>query len=984
MKRDRNRTNALRRVMAWLIILMIFSGGCISAAAQETGRTVKVGFFHLTGFHEWDGLKNPVGYNVEYLNKIAEKTGWKYEFVEAESWQAALQLLAEGKIDLLAPGEVTPERQQQFGFSAYSVGTEYGSLLTLDTNENLVYEDFQKFSQVKIGMVPTLVFRDAFFSYAEENNFTPNITYYKNTNALVSALNAGEVDAIAANLMVATKNMKMLGKFGPAPFYYLYQKDDYQLGQELNDALSKIKLDEPDFENKLASKYYPAYDTTPFTKSELDFTKGARELTVGCFPDRDPLSYMGSKTGQIKGINIDILNKISEKSGLTFRYVMLPDGEVTYQDLQERQIDLISGVEYSAMNVLAEGLKLTSPYLKSQKVLVIRDGYAFDTEKPATIAIISGSQTLEKMVQSQYPNFTVKKYGTMKACMEAVRTGQVDMMIQSQYAVQRFLAKPKYEGLSIIPVEGVSDQLCLSPILYKEKMGQEDELMGDSRLISILDKAISQLSDDEINEIIIRQTIERPYQFTLGDFLYRYRYLFSILMLTGIAAVTAASYAAKLRKRNFEMATASEARLRSITNNINGGVVVLIPDTGLKIAYANEGFLSLIQYSRQEYEDLKGSNYITYVHENDIPVLNEVLHTDMQGDGQLSVRLKIRRKDGSYIPALFNGTLAPTLNGEVELYCVIMDISEEVRTLRELDAERKRYQMLMEKSNEMMFDINLNTKEITISEEFRKKFGWSLPKSMGDRTVTDIMELWHIHIKDKQEFLRSVESAIQTGEGSECVVRVLKTDSTFRWCRMMYYVMSYEGERAFMVGKVMDIHESVEEKEVLVERARRDTLTGLYNKTAFAKAGQTYLEENPDGNAAVIFVDLDNFKHVNDMLGHMAGDEAIKEAAKKLQVIFSNLDLIARFGGDEFCILVKGISMEALLGKMDWMLEKMRSVYGEGELAVEVTISMGVSYAPKDGTELQELMACADKALYQAKENGRNQYALYSQELNDL
>jgi diguanylate cyclase (GGDEF)-like protein len=127
---------------------------------------------------------------------------------------------------------------------------------------------------------------------------------------------------------------------------------------------------------------------------------------------------------------------------------------------------------------------------------------------------------------------------------------------------------------------------------------------------------------------------------------------------------------------------------------------------------------------------------------------------------------------------------------------------------------------------------------------------------------------------------------------------------------------------------------------------------------------------------ALVFVDLDHFKNLNDTLGHSIGDVAIKETAVRLQVLFANVDLVSRFGGDEFCIFVWDIPRFKLMDKLERLLKILRKSYTDGRLSVETTASVGAVYCNNEAIDFDTMLGVADKALYEAKENGRDQYIL--------
>ena len=164
------------------------------------------------------------------------------------------------------------------------------------------------------------------------------------------------------------------------------------------------------------------------------------------------------------------------------------------------------------------------------------------------------------------------------------------------------------------------------------------------------------------------------------------------------------------------------------------------------------------------------------------------------------------------------------------------------------------------------------------------------------------------------------------------------------------------------------------EKEIIQAKSKQDILTGIYNKAAFIELSNDYLRVRPKQSFAVIFIDLDNFKAVNDNLGHLFGDKVIIEMAETLQSIYSNRDLISRFGGDEYCLLVKCIQYDDLVDRLDSTLKKMAKTYTEDDIEVNVSASIGVAYCDGHAKDIMEWIEKADMALYHAKRNGRNQY----------
>lgn len=967
------------RTFFWVLFFVLIAGAGVSrASAEEAKQVIRVGIFDLDGFQKYNESGSAYGYNIEYLNRIKEETGWEYEYIWAPSWEKALEMLENEEIDLLAPGQRTAEREKNFNFSAYSIGVEYGSILTMKTSKRLIYEDFNSFSGLRFGCVKGVIFEDDFYLYARKNGFFPAITYYEDTAALLSALRIGEVDAVIANLMVMSADMKVLGKFAPSPYYYMMKKGDYLRMEQLDTALSNIKIQDPAFENELTLKYYPSYQKTPFTKNELEYISEAPAFTIGIVPSQAPVSYFDDKEGQICGITKKILDELSFVSGLKFNYVMLPGGDITYDFLRDNNIHIVSGVEYNSLNVGLEGIYLSQPYIRSQKVLVARKGEPFDKNLSVTLALASGSQTIGDIISSQYPMFEIVRYDTVEECMQAVRDGNADVMMQNQYVAEYYLSKPQFENLAIIPVEGIDDELCLSVIANQEGETVSKDILTDKRLLSVINKAINQMGEDKITNIIVSETSNHPYSLTVKDFMYRFRYF--IALMTAILMVCFASlfYGYCMRRKTIKEISYSAERLKNITNNINGGVVVLLPNKGLRITYANEGFLELIQYTKEEFEERKEAGYVAYVHPNDYEGLNNLIEADFIGKDKISVQLRIARKDGTYIPTLFNGTLTTTRDGEKELYCVIMDITDQVQIREKLEIEQERYELLIERSQDIIFEYSLENNTLTASSKFQEKFGWTPP---GKKEWADFEEDWRIEKKDKEKMQEAVAKLREGADDTDCIVRIMKADCQYVWCQMVFHTLKRRRKPIRIIGRITDIDAQVKEKNDLIQKMQIDALTGLLNKESFNEKAKKYLETHKNETSFVIFCDLDNFKAVNDTLGHIAGDQAIKDAAEILMDIFRSNGIISRFGGDEFCILVKNRNRAFIEETMKHMVERLTKTYEKEDVQVSIGASIGAACAPEDGIVLEELLDKADKALYWVKENGKNQFMFYKREL---
>lgn len=150
-----------------------------------------------------------------------------------------------------------------------------------------------------------------------------------------------------------------------------------------------------------------------------------------------------------------------------------------------------------------------------------------------------------------------------------------------------------------------------------------------------------------------------------------------------------------------------------------------------------------------------------------------------------------------------------------------------------------------------------------------------------------------------------------------------------------------------------------------------DGLTKVFNRTAIEQKINAHISENTDETSLVLLLDLDNFKAVNDMFGHIEGDNLLIETAEKLEHFCRSTDKVGRLGGDEFIIFLRSVKEKDIDPLVSRIIEQLRKKYSNPEDDFEVTASIGIAHYPRDGDSFSELYHCADIALYDAKRRGK-------------
>jgi len=166
------------------------------------------------------------------------------------------------------------------------------------------------------------------------------------------------------------------------------------------------------------------------------------------------------------------------------------------------------------------------------------------------------------------------------------------------------------------------------------------------------------------------------------------------------------------------------------------------------------------------------------------------------------------------------------------------------------------------------------------------------------------------------------------------------------------------------------------ERETLTLLAERDCLTGLYNRTAACRRIEQYMmTRSSEEQGALLLIDLDNFKEVNDHFGHLAGDAVLMEIGRLLLQIFRASDIVSRIGGDEFIIFMTGVTSPQDSGKKAEEIVRSLAASNAG-LQQAITCSIGIALYPLHGDRFETLFAFADSAMYQAKDQGKNSVTL--------
>ncbi len=343
------------------------------------------------------------------------------------------------------------------------------------------------------------------------------------------------------------------------------------------------------------------------------------------------------------------------------------------------------------------------------------------------------------------------------------------------------------------------------------------------------------------------------------------------------------------------------------------------------------------------------------------------------------------RKDGTSFPVEY-WSRPMYRNGELVGAVVnFIDISERKRMEQALRESEERYRLISSVSTDLLYSCVQ-----TEGEGFSIDWATALNDRILGYTIDEVMQrgCWRcfVHPEDRPEFDRNI-THLAPGQRSECELRLLAKDGSTHYIRA--YTLAVEvGEgnaRHRLYGACQDITERRKAEARIEFLAHHDVLTGLPNRVLLRDRFEQALSraQRSQTHVAILFLDLDNFKRVNDTLGHLAGDQLLLEAVSRLTHCSRDSDTISRQGGDEFILLLNEIpDMETVERVAADILNHLSEPVEINGHVMNASCSIGVAMYPQDGSDFDSLLQKADAAMYNAKDAGRNTYRFFDDGMN--
>jgi len=272
----------------------------------------------------------------------------------------------------------------------------------------------------------------------------------------------------------------------------------------------------------------------------------------------------------------------------------------------------------------------------------------------------------------------------------------------------------------------------------------------------------------------------------------------------------------------------------------------------------------------------------------------------------------------------------------------------------------------------ILFSWNTQDDTVEFSDIFSPVLG-NRCKFDNARALFRTTEL--IYENDREDFFRLLERCQREDGWVENTLRFYVGEGRYGWLELRLRQEQRTG--GIISGTMVNLAEWKKEVERWKEKATRDALTGLYNRAYFESNVLSQLSQKTFESAAILFIDVDDFKQVNDTLGHRFGDDVLCYVAKQILGVFRHTDIIARYGGDEFVVFAPNIQQNTLEERLKKLCGAFRYPYRSATVEYKVSGSVGAAMFPRDGEDYKMLLHHADCALYEAKKRGKDQFVVY-------
>lgn len=430
------------------------------------------------------------------------------------------------------------------------------------------------------------------------------------------------------------------------------------------------------------------------------------------------------------------------------------------------------------------------------------------------------------------------------------------------------------------------------------------------------------------------------------------------------------------QRRSQDRLRRQQEEYSSIIASISGGVLKINSLTGTFL-FVSPNYYMMLGYSREEFEEIYENTFANTIYEEDRETALLTISQQLEAGKPIDVEYRMRAKNGNLIWLYHKGRLVSVDRRQSYIHSIVFDVSHNKEMMQAQRISDERYHFILEQHNIIIFEQDLLSGDFYCSTRWLQLFGsvFNLLEPDPDESLIPV------HQDDRQALLAFQQDLQQGKRVAE--LRLRDAGGQYRWYRIeASNIMDRSGWPIYVIGTITDIDAQKNLELTLRHQATRDSATGMYNKLATEQAIIRSLAALPvqgPGACALFMIDFDNFKLINDRLGHAVGDQAICSMAQIIRRNFGGADIAGRIGGDEFLVFcTEKMPLEQIRQRAQALVRELRTEWGGQGATLALTASVGVACFPGDGLNFRDLYQHADEATYQAKHTGKNSCVFYA------
>jgi len=428
-----------------------------------------------------------------------------------------------------------------------------------------------------------------------------------------------------------------------------------------------------------------------------------------------------------------------------------------------------------------------------------------------------------------------------------------------------------------------------------------------------------------------------------------------------------------------------ERMLDSLMGNLNGMVYCCLYDDEWTMVFVSQGCLSLTGYQADSLIDNRRVSYEAITLKSDRAWVRARIQKAVQAGEQFELEYRILHADGSIQWVEERGTPIFNEAGGVEaLEGFIQNITQRKRNEEAMFEAKERYLSIFNNAIEGIYQTSPSGKYLNFNPALARIYGYESGDALL-QGISDIQQQLYVEPGKRDEFIALMG---EHGQVRNFEAQVYRKGGEMIWIsENAREVRDADGKLLFYEGTVEDITERRNYQQQIEYQATHDSLTGLPNRTLLSDRLQQCISfaDRYQSKVAVAFIDLDQFKLINDSMGHHVGDQLLIEMARRLAECVRESDTLVRLGGDEFVMLLNGLQKVGdIEHSMQRILAKVARPMVINGWDYSVSCSIGVSLYPDDGRDPAEILKNADAAMFKAKQSGRNNFQFYTRELNQV